>query len=1665
MIERFHVSTLKDSIAKVYQHGMVLLGSGLMILSILPIRAFGDPVAAATQTQGAVNRTLPSFSPPSIGASISENPSVEEIERLHLFAEPLIPAKAPTEDQNRQLAAALQLYAQHTIPDDYTALETFVTDQSDSPWTPSLLFNLGMEYYNTGWYSKALDAYQKAWSLLKDATDPAVKALADRAVSELAEMYARIGRMDKLSSLLTSIQRRVIVGSAKGKVSVAKQGLWSMQNRPGVSFRCGPLALDRILAYQAPEKAGDLLVRNSRSTTNGFSLSQVAALSRGLGMNYQMAFRSPGAELLTPAVVNWKVGHYAALIREENGLYLLQDPTFQNDTWVTRRALDAEASGYFLVRSGALPPGWRPVSEDEGKTVWGRGQVAQENPHANTPSDMGTGSPQCGGMAVHSIKLLLVSLNLRDNPVGYTPPVGPPVKLVVTYNEDESDQPATFTYSNLGQQWTFNWLAYISDNPSAPSANVNYYTDGGGTLPFTGFGTNSQSFAPQIQSQAILTRTSPNSYVMLFPDGSEYVFAQPNATNGTSRNVFMTSMVDPQGNAVQISYDSNFRVVALTDAIGQVTTLSYGLGSDPLKITQVTDPFGRFATFNYDASNRLAQITDCIGLTSKFTYDSGTSIQALTTPYGTNSYASGESGSNKWIVVTYPDGEQERVEFSQSATVNIPDAGLTGTVPTGMTTLDEYLEDRNTYFWNRRAYVAFTAKTNDFSTAHIYHWLHSLDYTTAMGVLDSEKQPLENRVWYNYAGQPSALQIGTSSEPSAIGRVLDDGTTQLSTFQYNALGKLTNSVDPLGRAMTYIYSTNLVDLLEVHQTTGANNDLLGKFVYNSEHLPVTIVDAAGQVTTNTYNARGQLLTSTDPLGETTTCNYDTNGYLLSVVGPFPGTNDMVSFSYDTVGRVRTATGVDGYTLSYSYDNFDRVTNITYPDGTFEALTYSNLDLAVVQDRLGRQTVSTYDALRQRIAVQDPLNRVTRFEYCGCGAMSGLIDPMGRRTSWEYDIEGRKVAKQYADGSRVLYNYENTTSRLHSKFDEKGQETVYQYYPDNNLQSVSYPNATIATPTVNYTYDPNYNRCLTMQDGIGATMYSYNPISATPSLGAGQLASVSGPLPNSAVTYQYDQLGRMINRAINGVPLATRYDLLGRPIAVTNALGAFQYSYVGATARLASEAYPNGQTNLYTYYNNLGDDRLQQIQHLKPNGALLSGFGYGYNAVGQITTWSNQWDTISTRVWLPSYDAADQLTNVVSAGGPSTVTNYTYAYDLAGNRLLAATNGVQTTYSYNALNQLQSGSAASTNAPTYEWDAENRLTAINQGVNRSEFSYDGLGRRVEIVEKTNGVVASNNYYLWCGTDICEIRDSTGTNVIRRLYPQGESLAGFGNSTNYFYTMDHLGSIREASDASGVLATRYDYDPYGQEAVIQQNLSTTLAYTGFFLHSRSGLYLALYRPLDSGAGRWLSRDPMGEAFGVNMYSYVGQDPLDRTDPLGLYFFWDDLAFTAGGAVIGGAGAAISDYIAGRPITWQDVVGGAAGGAVSGELSLYASPFVANVAGGIVGNVVNQYLNIHYGDQCGWDINNLAANTTLSVATGFIAPLSSAIKIPGINGGSGSFLQVYNQLITKARLGQIGNVTSTSVGKMVVSSTVEGSPTTAENIVGGALLPSPSGNCSCK
>jgi RHS repeat-associated protein len=307
------------------------------------------------------------------------------------------------------------------------------------------------------------------------------------------------------------------------------------------------------------------------------------------------------------------------------------------------------------------------------------------------------------------------------------------------------------------------------------------------------------------------------------------------------------------------------------------------------------------------------------------------------------------------------------------------------------------------------------------------------------------------------------------------------------------------------------------------------------------------------------------------------------------------------------------------------------------------------------------------------------------------------------------------------------------------------------------------------------------------------------------------------------------------------------------------------------------AYPNGQTSHYSYFGNAGDHRLQQLTHQKPDTSVLSSFTYAYTPTGDITNWLQQLGAV-TQSWTVGYDAADQVLSVSQIG--SSTNTFAYTYDAAANRLSETTNGVPRVFQYNALNQLLSSSDSGPTNVSYQWDAEQRLVAINQGANQSQFFYDGQGRRVRIVETTGNVTNADRRFVWCGSEICEEHNANDA-VVNRYFGQGEQQFG----TNLFYTRDHLGSVRELTDTSAALRAGYIYLPFGAAAKVTGSLEANFGFTGHFRHLPSGCSLTLNRAYDPGHGRWLSRDPTEEDGGVNLYAYVFNDPINWSDSLGL------------------------------------------------------------------------------------------------------------------------------------------------------------------------------------
>ena len=1258
------------------------------------------------------NRTLPRAVPAPLLPTFSKPPLDAEIYRARVFDEPFVPAAGARDArEDSALSAAILEHIQSGSPSDLTRFEAFLRAHPQSRWAGALLLDMGIVYRRTGYFTRAIDSWERAWTLLKGESEPRARALADRAVGELAELNARLGRYEQLEALFAEIATRDVRGPASQKLAGAREGFAVMQKEPERAFLCGPFGIDRILARVRQGYVRDPKIDAAQSTHRGTSMAQMLELAASVGLKMQLARRTPGAEVIKPALVHWKAGHFAALVEDKDGRLLLQDPTFGDDLWITRAALDDQASGFFLVPEGKLPAGWEPLPASAGETVWGKGITNESDNQAQGPKE--PSKPDCcedgacPPMAVYKVNLMLVNLHVSDTPVRYQPPLGPAMRFALAYNQREIFQPQLPMFSNLGPKWTFDWFSFAEDDPANGSANVNVYLRRGGQETYTNMWTGT-SF-PHSRSRAQLVRTSSTRYERRLPDGSIEVFGQPDGSLVAPRRLYLTQVIDAQGNHADFTYSyeptsGGLRLVSATDAIGQVTSFAYE-DADPLKITKVTDPFGRFATFEYEGAGRLSRITDVIGLTSDFTYGPNDFISSLTTPYGTTSFATGQTGNDRWLETTDPLGAKERFEYLSVA----PMPGSESVVPAGMATFNMFIHARNTFYWDKRATVAAASGGSPYSKAHIYHWLHMAANTgTTSAVLESEKLPLESRVWFNYPGQWAPGYEGTAASPSIVGRVLDDGTTQLYRYEYGPRGNACKKTDPAGRETRYTYGTEGtpdadcatgtgIDLLKFEQKNDGTYDLISSSTYNTQHRILTSTDASGQTTTYTYNADGQIATITTPAragiteNRTTTYTYDTNGYLHNVAGPFAGA--PTAFTYDGYGRVRTTTDVDGYSTTTDYDALNRPTRVTYPDGTFDETVYFRLDPHERRDRLGRTTHIFYDALRRPVALRDPLGRTTTQQWCTCGSLDQIVDAAGRATTWERDLQSRLTKESRADGTSTSYVYDNTTSRIHSITDEKLQTKTYTYALDGDVTAVNYTNAQVATPNVSITYDPFYRRLAMMTDGTGTRTYTYNPVTIPPTVGALLLASADGPFASDTVTYTYDELGRVVGRQVNGSAntMASTYDALGRKETESNLLGTFQYAYDGGTKRISTLTYPNGQTSTYSYFGNTGDHRLQEIWHKRTDSSTLSKFDYTYDLVGNVKTWSQQQNSGPAKVFTLGYDLDDELTTASISGvtPPPVPSRFAYAYDKAGNRIADQQDDGVIGATYNVRNQLVS----------------------------------------------------------------------------------------------------------------------------------------------------------------------------------------------------------------------------------------------------------------------------------------------------------------------------------------------------------------------------------------
>jgi len=1337
------------------------------LLFILGLSCLASAPALAETPRRAV---LPA--PGESGAA--ETSSEDAVREAAPFSLGLLADGSTAERENRELAALLTAYAASGKPYAFDWLDDFLERHPDSAWKGALSLNRGLIERHNGFIAACFASFETAWKSLEDSEDRMLRSYADRALAELIAIKAGLGRMEELESLFAKAEGRRFRGKSAQLVASAREGLASMEKFPERSFNCGPAALLNLLASLGEDAAADPRIMARAATADGLSLRQVAELADEVGFeNYVLAYREDGGIQL-PAILHWKEGHFSALLREERGRYLIEDPTLGDAMWVPREAVEAEASGYFLLGRSELPEGWREVSPEEAGEVRGKGRSNTYELGSTKPSDLkncrNNGNP---GMPGHGVHLLALSVNITDTPVWVNTPYGPSMRFTATYNQREISLPFTDRFGFMGTNWTHNWQSWIEVDPGDGSTVPLLATRavaGGGQENFL-INAAADGYQPQRDSQAELVPLFQggmlDGFELNFPDGSRLMYRQEQqfVANFNAR-YFLSAVVDPYGNTATIDYDADDRIRSVdsdaTAAVDLKFVYEFDGAGQPLwpspassgiadnLIRAVVGPQGRYAEFDYDTDFMVKRIVDMAGLETTFSYArvaDNVYVDQYATPYGATTFdyppTNGEDEPVRAVVITDPGGQKERLEYSQ-APITVPGE----LVPPGAATGPHLYDDLNTFYWDKRAMETAVRPDGsvDYDQATLYHWMLA-DSQRASSVLHSVKRPLENREWLIYDDSPDGgATVGETDLPSATSRYVRDesGGTALRTtgFEYNSLGRVTRTVDPLGRELEIAYAANGIDLLNVQQRTGPGaNDFatLSSFDYDADNdvnddfprLPSLIDGADGVRLDMTFNSKGQILSVTrqEPDGQggftnsgTTDYTYDTQGigetygYLLKVEGPsISGQRPTTNYTYDAYGRVRTATDTDDFKLTYSYDDLDRITKVDYPDGTYVAHLFEplseGLDLVGFVDRMGRMSQFLHDDVGRVVQSIDPKGQSTIYQWCGCGSLNTLIDPKGHATTWLRDVQGRLEKKIYPDNSEISYAYEPESGLLSKVTDQRGFYKEFKYFVDGNIEEISFDDGGtsdpdyIDAPTVNYTYDPYFNRTATLTTEGDPDDYGYQYYGFTGNGNANRLETVTiskirnTQAVNTDIDYVYDSLGRLLTRSFKGNTETYAYDLLDRLDALNDPLGDFDYGYDGLTSRILSVQHSvsgvDGIRTDLSYQSKVagGLERkvpfLSSITHSNPS-KIVSAHAYQRNANGWIDLWQqyvgSQWESHAYRYDQKGQLETDRKYDGLDQNSPL-LESHEFRYDLAGNRTLAKDSSDQLNDEHNNLNQL------------------------------------------------------------------------------------------------------------------------------------------------------------------------------------------------------------------------------------------------------------------------------------------------------------------------------------------------------------------------------------------
>jgi RHS repeat-associated protein len=125
--------------------------------------------------------------------------------------------------------------------------------------------------------------------------------------------------------------------------------------------------------------------------------------------------------------------------------------------------------------------------------------------------------------------------------------------------------------------------------------------------------------------------------------------------------------------------------------------------------------------------------------------------------------------------------------------------------------------------------------------------------------------------------------------------------------------------------------------------------------------------------------------------------------------------------------------------------------------------------------------------------------------------------------------------------------------------------------------------------------------------------------------------------------------------------------------------------------------------------------------------------------------------------------------------------------------------------------------------------------------------------------------------------------------------------------HYYLFDGLGSVVGLADETGQVAARYEYEPYGKQSSVEPGVSNPWRYASGYFDSQTKLLKFGTRYYDGAIMRWTQLDPSfgsaGNPSTLNLYAYVGSDPINTVDPLGRHYTDFNITFgNIGGITLG-------------------------------------------------------------------------------------------------------------------------------------------------------------------